>query len=262
MRRARGTSSSRLPAAASAALAGLAAISGCAAVPDLPEERSSSSSSAVAPPLLEIAAEDLAAPAGLERTYEVLDGSRAGARIVQRTTASGDGGRVIDETVVGPDGIPRPSERMVLVARDGGFALLEVETREEDSRSLFAEGLPFAPSALTPGSAWEGSSSMQVVRISDGSSRAKGRAERSARIRGTATVELAGERLESVVVEVIFSANLDAARVRRTSELFVVPGRGIVAERWNERLVVLGIFPKSSGETSVLIGSAPLERVR
>ena len=214
----------------------------------------------------EIVSADLVAPAGVERTYLVLDGSRAGARVIQLATEVDGGGRIVAETVVGPDGIPRASERMALVAREGGFALLEVETPEEDSRSLFA-GLPFAPRALAPGAASEGSSPMRVVRISNGSSRAKGRAERSARIRGAATVELAGERLESIVVEVSFSANLDAARVRRTSELFVVPGRGVVAERWNERLVVLGLFPRSSGETvalvgSVHVGSPPLEGAR
>ena len=267
----------RRTAFAIAGAAALAALVGCATVPERPM--------ASAPPAFrvvderpladsldprrmpEIVSADLVAPAGVERTYLVLDGSRAGARVIQLATEVDGGGRIVAETVVGPDGVPRPSERMALVAREGGFALLEVETPEEDSRSLFAEGLPFAPRALAPGAASEGSSPMRVVRISDGSSRAKGRAERSARIRGAATVELAGERLESIVVEVTFSANLDAARVRRTSELFVVPGRGVVAERWNERLVVLGLFPRSSGETvalvgSVHVGSPPLEGAR
>jgi hypothetical protein len=48
-------------------------------------------------------------------------------------------------------------------------------------------------------------------------------------------------------------ASLDAAKARRESEIFVVPGRGIVAERWREKVTVLGIFPKTTEETVVVV---------
>lgn len=212
--------------------------------------------------------DDLVAPVGSERVYAVLDGPRSGMRIVQRTSAAADGGRVVAETLLPADerasgpASERPSERLVLAARGDELVLVEVDTPEEDSKSRFAEGLALAPDALRAGAPRAAASSMRVERLSDGGTRATGRAERSMRLRGLAEIELSGERLEAAVVEVVFSASLDAARVRRTSELFVVPGRGVVAERWEERLVVLGIFPKSTRETVALAPPLATERPR
>ena len=54
------------------------------------------------------------------------------------------------------------------------------------------------------------------------------------------------------MVEVEFVAELDAATARRVSELFVVAGRGVVAEQWRERLLILGLIPSNSRETLVI----------
>ena len=73
------------------------------------------------------------------------------------------------------------------------------------------------------------------------------------RIVGTAAVDASGEPLEATVVETEFEARLDAARAQRRATLYIVPGRGVVAERWEERIVVLGIFPRSGSETTVAL---------
>jgi hypothetical protein len=36
------------------------------------------------------------------------------------------------------------------------------------------------------------------------------------------------------------------------SELFVVADRGVVAEQWRERLLILGVIPRNSRETLVI----------
>jgi hypothetical protein len=138
---------------------------------------------------------------------------------------------------------------------DGGYTLLSVDTPGENSRSEFAEGLEFARPALAAGEVSESASPMRVTLLSSGKERAKGSSTRTQRIAGSADIDLCGERLVATIVETVFVADLDSATARRESQLFVVPGRGIVAERWREKVTVLGIFPKVTEETVVLVPS-------
>jgi hypothetical protein len=138
---------------------------------------------------------------------------------------------------------------------DGGFTLLSIDTPSEDSRSAFASGLDFALPLLVPGDRADSASPMRVTLLSSGKLRAKGSSTRTQRIAGSADIEICGERLVATVVETVFVADLDAAVARRESQLFVVPGRGIVAEEWREKVTVLGIFPKTTEETVVVVPS-------
>jgi hypothetical protein len=190
--------------------------------------------------------ETLVPPAGSERRFVALAGARKGKVVVQRTVDAGEGRLAIEEQ----DGAP--SERFVLEPRDGGYAISMVETYGEDSRSVFARPLLFAPARLTPGEQHPCDSPMEVTLLSNGKPRASGTARRNLRITGEAEIDLHGERLRATVVEVEFVAELDAATARRVSELFVVADRGVVAEQWRERLLILGVIPRNSRETLVI----------
>jgi len=74
---------------------------------------------------------------------------------------------------------------------------------------------------------------------------------------GECDVEHLVKRLTAVVAEFRFDARLDAARAEVRSELFVVPGVGIVAERRREKRVILGILGSTSNETAVLFETTP-----
>lgn len=197
-----------------------------------------------------VSADDLVGRVGDSRTLEVVAGREPGERRTQRVVESADGTIAIEEST------RAGLERSVLRRRaDGGYTLLSVDTPDEDSRSVFADGLEFARPILAAGDASESASPMRVTLLSSGAERAKGSSKRTQRITGSADIDLCGERLVATVVETVFVANLDAAKARRESELFVVPGRGIVAERWRERVTVLGIFPKVTEETVVVVPS-------
>jgi hypothetical protein len=45
-------------------------------------------------------------------------------------------------------------------------------------------------------------------------------------------------------------AELGSARAERVSELWVIPGEGTVAERWNETLTILRVFDKRSMQSA------------
>ncbi len=195
-----------------------------------------------------VAASDLVGRVGETRTLAVVAGREAGERRTQRVAESADGTVAIEEST------RAGLERSVLRPReDGGYTLLSVDTPGENSRSAFADGLEFARPSLAPGDASESASPMRVTLLSSGKERAKGSSTRTQRITGSADIDVCGERLVATVVETVFVASLDAAKARRESEIFVVPGRGIVAERWREKVTVLGIFPKTTEETVVVV---------
>lgn len=195
-----------------------------------------------------VTAADLVGRVGETRTLEVLAGRETGERRTQRVVAQDDGTLAIEEST------RAGLERSVLRSRaDGGYMLLSVDTPGENSRSEFADGLEFARPSLAAGEVSESSSPMRVTLLSSGKERAKGSSTRVQRIAGSADIDLCGERLVATVVETVFVAELDSATARRESQLFVVPGRGIVAERWREKVTVLGIFPKTTEETVVVV---------
>ncbi|MFZ9915551.1 MAG: hypothetical protein ACO3IB_09515, partial [Phycisphaerales bacterium] len=86
-----------------------------------------------------IALADLLPPAGTESRHAVVSGSDSGREYAEAVRVS-DQGLVREEIRDG-----RVVERMHLVrAADGSLALREVESLDDDSRSLFAQPLPFA----------------------------------------------------------------------------------------------------------------------
>jgi len=201
-----------------------------------------------------IPADVLVGKPGTTRRFVALVGSRKGKVVEQRFVDAGDGKVAVEEH----DG--EPSERFLLEPRDGGWAITTVETYGEDSRSVFEQPLRFSPARLVAGESHPCSSPMEVTLLSSGKPRASGTARRNLRISGEAEIDLHGERLHATVVEVEFVAELDAATARRVSELFVVEDRGIVAEQWRERLLILGVIPRNSRETLAIEPSKGGER--
>jgi hypothetical protein len=199
-------------------------------------------------PVAPLRADDFLGAATTPREIAVIEGAREGERRTIAIEVSADGTTVLTEA--GEEGV----ERTVLKRRaDGGLTLLSVDTPSEDSRSVFEAGLAWAPDELVAGATVESASPMRVYLLSSQGERSSGRAKRTMRIVGTAAIEASGEPLEATVVETAFDARLDAARAQRRATLYIVRGRGVVAERWEERIVVLGIFPRSSSETTVAL---------
>ncbi len=146
------------------------------------------------------------------------------------------------------------SERLSLRREsDGSLTLLEVATPEEDSRSLFVEGLRFAAPLLRPNETVVGNSPMRVVRLKSGSARGDGTASRTLQLVGEAMVEVCGERLRASVLDLVFDVQLDVAIAHVEARIYAVEGRGIVAEERVEKVTILGIFPRTRRETVVLL---------
>lgn len=244
--------------AASIAFCALAA-AGCVAVPPVAaRDRPPLVIGEIVPTAAAVAQDDLVRPAGSVARYLVLRGKREGATLVQRVRWDGNQGR-IEETLLGRgESREVPAENMLLSrAADGTLVLREVETFSEDSRSIFTDGLAFAAPSIAPGTALAAESPMKVVALSGSGkrppkSRGSGSSRRSLRILGEAPIETWGTPERATVLELVFDVELDVARAHVESRLFVVRGRGVVAEERRERLVVLGLFPSNSEESVVL----------
>jgi hypothetical protein len=135
------------------------------------------------------------------------------------------------------------------VAADGSISLERVDSHPDATASLFDPPLLIAPASLTCGADVHAESLMRAVRLPKATSeRDRGLARRTVRYARDEDVRWRGEEHRMKVIEVTFTADLSAAQVERKSELWVLPGLGIVAERWRERLVILKLFPKESGQ--------------
>lgn len=141
-------------------------------------------------------------------------------------------------------------------AADGSLLLHGVDSHPDRARTIFDPPLPIAPASLEPGAEHDWTSAMRVVVLPGATrERATGEGTRTMRLLRRESVETDSGAIEqAAVVEILFAADLGTAKAERRSELLVLPGRGIVGRRWRERLVVLGLFPKESGQSSVREG--------
>lgn len=199
-----------------------------------------------------LTARDFLPAEGMEARFEVLRDGKPIARETERVELQGA------ELVYVRDRDGRTEERLHL-RRDGDGALWLglVETPPESMRSLFAEPLPFAPATLTPGVPCEGRSPMEVRTVPQDRLRARGTGSRSLSIIGECEVRHRGVVRRAVIAEFRFEAALDAARAEVRSELFIVPGMGVIAERRREKRVILGILGSTRDELAVLVETIP-----
>lgn len=136
-----------------------------------------------------------------------------------------------------------PGEAVEFLSDSPDGPLLHAVLSPSDSAlSLFATPLRLLPPSLAAGAEHHASAAMDVV---DAGAHARpkdrGTGERIARYGRDAEITIAGRSLRAKVLESTFTARLRNATATRTTELFVVPGIGPVAERWTREVLVFGL---------------------
>ncbi len=133
------------------------------------------------------------------------------------------------------------------VSADGAVLLHAVDSHPDGATSLFDPPLLLAPIALAAGTEVSVESRMKIVGIANPDwQRDKGVGSRTVRYDHDEQIAWRGVSRRAKVVEVHFVAALGSAKADKTSTLWVVPGEGIVAERWQEKITILKVFTKSS----------------
>ncbi|MFM7259567.1 MAG: hypothetical protein ACKO3W_03085 [bacterium] len=206
---------------------------------------------AIEPTTRSVAARDLVRAEGSVARYEIVAGESVGGEVIERMTRE-----------VRPELPPafmrheerggRIAERMLLSTLDDGtFRLERVDSILDRSRSEFTDPLVFA-AELTPTKGINDESPMSVFTLPALRKRAEGTARRSLTIAGECDLTLWGQRVRAIALDLAFDVELDVAVATVRSRMYVVPGRGVVAEAREESRRVLGLFRTTSSETIVL----------
>lgn len=161
------------------------------------------------------------------------------------------------------DGVTTISEgdaraMMIRATASGGREVMQVDRPADDSRTAFEPALLLCPSTLQCGAAVESTSPARVMRLSDGAERDHGTATRRMELRGQAVIRRPGAP-EATAIEVhsVLETRLAHATARIDSTRWIVPGTGPVAERTEERVTVLGLFPRVRTRTVVRLPGPP-----
>jgi hypothetical protein len=136
-----------------------------------------------------------------------------------------------------------------MVTDDGSLVLERVDSHPDGAASIFTPPLLLSPASLAAGAEATAESPMRVVQISNpASERDRGTATRTVRYTRDEKVRWRGETHRAKVIEVTFVADLSTARAERFAEQWVLPGKGVIAERWRETLTILKVFTKKSDQ--------------
>ena len=167
------------------------------------------------------------------------------------------GGEVAVTTATTPDGATRTEPRSVRTlgrAADGGV-LLEAQTDAADgSTTRFDPPIVLAPGVLRAGE--EPASGAAVITERGEMRDREGSAQRSLRIAAIDRVRTPLGEFDAIRVDSVFSMKMKYASLRRESSTWVRAGTGPVAVRSEERILVMGVVPRRTSETRVLLPSA------
>jgi hypothetical protein len=244
---------SALPSTLASTLAVAIALvaAGCASAPA--QDATLFAAGPILPASAPVHGDDLVRPPGSIAWFRIAAGARTGEAIVQRVVREGDRILIREEREDG-----RAQEVVHLTTGDdGGLLGHALDKQDDDTRSAFLDPLPYAPRALHPGAPAAAASRLEAYELgtADGPApkrKAVGRCRRELRLLGDADIVACGRTLRVAVVEMLFRAELDLARVRATERIYVERGKGIVAEERSERVLILGVIPRDSDSTIVL----------
>lgn len=147
--------------------------------------------------------------------------------------------------------------RVTVRGPDGGIGLLRQTDATDAAESRFTPPLSLAPARLAPGEEHRGESTVHAVTNGIGD-RDPGNAMRTARIAALDRVRTPLGTFEAVRVDALLVMKLPHASLRRETSTWVRPGTGPVAVRSDERILVMGVFPRNRAATAVMVpGGTP-----
>lgn len=164
-------------------------------------------------------------------------------------TYEADGGRVVRRDAAGT--------RVLVRTADGSVALAEQTDASDGSTVRFTPPLLLAPARLAAGDRPNADSQADTSKAG-AADRDPGRAQRSMHLAAAERVRTPLGEFDALRVDATFTMKVPFASMRRETSTWVVPGRGPVATRSDERILVMGIVPRNRVETRVLLpGGAP-----
>lgn len=183
--------------------------------------------------------------------------TNARLRVERSLPPGGDGAwGIVRQTVI--DGADAPGERSELsvkVEADGDVVLLRTLESADKVITTFSPGMLIAPREMSPGQTRVESFEM-VVHPADkpGEVQARGDATVTLEHLGVERLTTPAGEIEAMKIRSVLKVKLGQAEVENTTTSWFAPGKGVVAERRRERVVVMGVPIRGGGESWVISG--------
>ncbi len=173
------------------------------------------------------------------RLFEVVEGEDEGSR--RRMEVSNESGTLRITTTLAGEDRPRSAERM-RVGTGGDLVSERSVTRDRDVITEFDPPLLVFPARLEPGTPARGTNRFIVHPLSD-PERVKQRGNATVEITlvGREAVSLPDAVVQALRVRTRLEVDFGAAEVERTTDQWLMPGAGLIAERYDETIRVLGV---------------------
>lgn len=173
-------------------------------------------------------------------------GARAALR-TERTESSAGGGW----TRTSDDGT-----RTLARDADGTVRLVRQRDAKDGSTTAFRPPLAIAPATLGTAADFASEAAVDVTRGTVAEPDA-GKAQRTMRVAGMDRVRTPLGEADALRVETTFTMKVPFASLRRDTVTWIVNGRGPVAVRVDERVLVMGVVPRDRHETRVRMPAEP-----
>lgn len=170
--------------------------------------------------------------------WRVVSGQDEGAQITIIRSMSAENILTIEE--------PATRITKIQLKEDGSCALISVDSLDEGTRSVFDPPLLMCQNKLKPDAPLRSASSMQAVLIESGTARDQGTATRTISIDGMARITTALGTFDCIVVSNHFIGALGKAKIDTQMTIWIAPQIGSIAEKYAEKITILGIFTKNS----------------
>ena len=170
--------------------------------------------------------------------WRVVSGPDEGAQITIIRSMSAENILTIEE----------PARRVtkIQLKEDGSCALISMDSVSDGTRSVFDPPLLMCANTLKSNAPLRSESSMQTVLIESGTARDQGTATRTISIEGMARITTALGTFDCIVVSTHFIGALGKAKIDTQMTIWIAPHIGSIAEKFNEKITILGIFTKNS----------------
>lgn len=204
--------------------------------------------------------QDLRAALPGRTVFGVWDGRGDDRLVIERATSrTGEDAEYIQRRFrVDSTGETLDREQRLRVRQDGAVVLVEEVNHGEGVEVVFEPPLVVLPARVEPGAMTNSTGQMTVHPLGNRARvRAKGSVNERTTCLGAVRVVTPRGSFVAWKIQSTLDADLGASRVSNTTELWLVPEVGIIAERRREKTTVLGLAIRNNTEAWVIVEPAP-----
>lgn len=188
-----------------------------------------------------------AEPGVFVTTYEVVEGPDAGALMRSTRRPGPEAGTWLMTRKLDSEDEPREERLQLIDPSSGGLILRSMKNFERNVNVQFSPGALTVPASLAPDQSVVSEMSLRLPYLDrPGKLREKGTGRAEITYAADQRVRIGERSVDTRLLREIFTTTLTSAVATRTIERCFAPGKGLVAERWEEEVRVFGVVVERS----------------